>query len=148
MITIAARNVNLERHLNGFIKNKRLRWQYLRDKNTRNKIGCLISFVEQDPLTGRKEMYVGYSKVNKTHDIFELDLGLTKAIDNAVPFADFLYLYENEKLPKVPPTWKNVRDEQGYITGEVEWYNQYENFVGKLTEVYSKVIANYVSAGT
>lgn len=140
---IVARNQNLTSYLNAFAKNNRLRWQYLRTGGaSRIKVGLIITFVATD-LSGRKELYVGVSKVCKG-DAFELDLGLVRAIQNALPFGEFLELYYADGLPKIQQTWKNVRDEQGYITGEIEFYDQYAQFVERTKRVYSTVVLNQV----
>lgn len=132
-----ARNENLENYLNDMIETRRLRWQYLRSRSERKKIGLLVTFVEKDNV-GRKVLWVGVSKVNlSAHDTFQLDTGLVKAIQSAISAEAFLDMYENNPnwLPRLPLTWKNDRDEQGYITGSVTWYNQYDQFVNRLRKM-------------
>lgn len=142
---LVARNDNLTQYLNDFIDKNRLRWTYLRSTN-RQKIGCLVTYVDTDSL-GRKDLYVGWSKVNQSAgDSFSLDVGLTKAIENSVPCGQFLELVEHHQLhlPRVPLTWRNVRDSSGYITGEVEWFDQYEAFASKLRRIYPTLNLNTV----
>lgn len=139
---VFARNQNLEDYLNDIIQNNRLRWVYLRS-GRRIKVGLIATYFKTDPL-GRKEVYVGVSKaaLNKG-DKFELDLGLVRAIENSVPFAQFLKRYEQQKLPKVPLTWRVVRDEMGYVVeNEYESYDQYEEFVEKLKNVYARLVSS------
>lgn len=139
MTHVFARNDNLERYLRNYVENNNLRWTYIRSAQ-RLKIGCLISFVDTD-LMGRRDLYVGLSKCALSKgDSFSLDIGLAKAIDHAVPFAKFLDLYEKDQLPRIPLTFRCVRDEQGYVVeNEYEIYNQYEAFVEKLKRVYNQL---------
>lgn len=140
---LLARNENLTQYLNDFIEKNRLRWTYLRSI-TRQKIGCLVTYVDVDKL-GRRDLYVGWSKVNTSAgDRFSLDVGLSKAIENAVPASEFLAAVEDNTiaLPRISLTWRNVRDQHGYITGEIEWFDQYEAFASKLRRIYPTLNLN------
>ncbi len=135
---LVARNENLTRYLNDFIEKNRLRWVYLRSQKFRTKLGLIVTFVDVDNL-GRKDLYVGVSKTaTNKGDTFSLDLGLVKAIENAMPASAFLEILDSNPdfLPRIPITWKNVRDQHGYVTGEIEWYDQYEAFASKLRRIY------------
>lgn len=142
---LVARNENLTQYLNDYIEKNRLRWCYLRSV-TRQKIGCLVTYVDVDKL-GRRDLYVGWSKVNTSAgDRFSLDVGLSKAIENAVPASEFLAAVEDNTiaLPRISLTWRNVRDQHGYITGEIEWFDQYEAFASKLRRIYPTLNLNTV----
>ena len=153
---VTARNANLESWLNNFIQTTHLRFTYLRG-DRRQKIGVVVNFIDTDA-NGRKEMYVGWSKsrpivdkvlcgqhVQTKGDRFSLDVGLRTAIDRAVPFGQFVSLYNGGKLPKLPLTFRCVRDEHGYVVeNEYEFHDQWEEFVYKLKNVYKNLVSDKV----
>ena len=120
-------------YLKNFVKNKGVRWTYIRDKS-RHKVGLFATFFEKDA-DGHQEIWVGWSKCNVSVDKFDFNLGLSYAIGTAMPVNEFIQHCEGGYLPKISLCWRNVRGNDGKITGEITWYNQYDQFVNRLRKM-------------
>jgi len=145
--------MTLREYVQGFVRENRVRWTYVRSKESK-KIGVLISY--WGVLNGEKTLFVGLSKVNDKHriikgkvklgDTFELNMGISKAIKNAMPYDEFCARYTLGQLPTLPAGKRAVRDEnkkvvmriddQGREVMELEEFCQYHSFMSGVERHY------------
>lgn len=124
----------LKDYVQKFTSDHRLRFCYFKNRRG-EKIGVGVSYFKDGTL------FAGVSRAHNNQDKFEVNYGIARAIDRAVPFDKFKAMLTLGQLPGMPLGIRNKRDENGNLIfdpnkpgrliGGTENYDQYLDFVSR-----------------